>query len=225
MKTHRTRLAAAAVCLLALAGCSDDGDGNAKAPSSSQTASPSETATSGASSGVAGLIEKSVALGSARVRMTIEDIDATASGVVDLGAAEPATDLTVKVPGEEDSRVVIVDGKLFMRSPQLGSEKFVELNAADPKNGALGFDPNGLLAQVKKLEGGDDLGNGHYRLSQKPLTFDLYFGEDELLRRATVAGTTSGTIDVRWTDWGQPVQVKAPPVRDRMPTATASPTA
>lgn len=224
MKAHRTRLALAAVCLLALAGCSDDGDttGTADGTSASQTATESSgTASDGPAAAAIELVEKSVALGSARVELTVDKNTATAAGVVDLAADMPATDLTVKVPGQADSRAVLVDGKLYLRSPQLHPDKFVELNTSTPETGALGFDPNGVLEQIRQLKGGEEVGKGHYRFTTKQaLTFDLHFADNGLLQRTTVAGTSSGTIDVRWSDWGTPVKITAPAAKDMAPPST-----
>lgn len=225
----RALAAGAAVLALALAGCGGDAASRAE-PSETSTATPASTPTpspsatssqtqspSPAAKTLGGLIAKSLERGTAHVEVKLVGTDGTASGDLDFRAGEPAMDVTLTDPGTLEARLIVVDGTAYAKSAD--SEMF---QAADPSAAgvdAYGFDPTSVLDQVQGFASGKNLGDGHFRFTQDDRTVDFFFGPDQLLHRMTMTGglPADGTLKVRWTDWGKPVTIKAPP-KDRVTT-------
>ena len=241
MKTHRARLAAAAVCLLALAGCGDDGKASSAKPSASSTVSQAPTATpsatpsasatpaaphrpSRAARTLGGLIEKTLAQGGAHVEITLGT--AGASGDVDFSSGKPAVDIIMRQPGQPHSRLIAVGGKIYAQSEQTGGEKFMALDSAFNID-AYGLNPDSLLDQVKAFKRGKDLGGGHFRFTQEGRTLDFFFGAGELLQRMVMSGglPDDSKLKVTWTDWGKDVDIQAPAAKDVVTMPSASPAA
>lgn len=220
----RSLAAGAAVLTLALAGCGGDEEpesGASSTPSAqaSTGAEESEPAASG-SADVGDVIADAMEKGkTAHITMTMAD-QLEAEGDIDLTEGAPAMDLTMTMTGQE-VHMLMVDGVMYMQMAQTG-DKYMKIDAAQAGSMA-GFDPSQMLEQIRQMEGGEDLGDGHYRYTQQGATTDLYVGEDDLIERVVV-DTGSGKVEMTYSDWGKDVDIEAPPASQvtEMPTAPAS---
>lgn len=217
MKAHRTRLALAAVCLLALAGCSDDGDGSPSDTSASRSPSP-------AARTLDGLLEKSLARGGAHVEMALPATKGTGSGDVDFSSDAPEVDLTIKEPGQPPARVIVADGAMYGHQKNQNDDKFMVLDEGSFDISAFGLDPSSLLEEVKTFKDGEDLGGGHFRFAQDGRAVDFYLGPDQLLQRMSLTGGLP-SVELTWSDWGKDVDIQAPAAARILATPSASPSA
>ncbi|HEY0888683.1 MAG TPA: hypothetical protein VGE38_03610 [Nocardioides sp.] len=217
MKAHRTRLATAAVCLLALAGCSDDADKEPADTSASRSPSP-------AAQTLDGLLEKSLALGGAHVEMALPATKGTGSGEVDFSSDAPEVDLTIKEPRQPRARLIVADGAMYAHQKNQNDDKFTMLDEESFDLSVYGLDPSEILEEVKTFKDGKDLGGGHFRFAEDDRAVDFYLGPDQLLQRMSLTGWLP-RVEVTWTDWGKDVDIQAPPAARIMATPSASPSA
>lgn len=217
--TNRALTAGAAVLALALAGCGGGDDPEPSSASTSATAGASESAEASESpaegtgegdAAVGDVIADSIEKGKT-AHVTIE-MEGQMSGEGDMSftSGEPAMDMTMTMSGQE-VRMIMVGGIVYMGMP--GSEgKFMKIDPAQAGMTA-GIDPSQMLEQLRSMEGGEDLGDGHYRYVQGGATTDLYVGDDDLLERIEV-DTGSGKVLMTYSDWGKDVSIEAPPAAD-----------
>lgn len=221
--TTRALAAGAAVLALTLAGCGGDDEPEPASASASTDATqdateganeataPAETTGSG-DTRVGNVLADALEKGrTAHVTMTMGE-KMRAEGDMDLSSDSPAMDITMTMSGQE-ARMIMVDDVLYVQMRTHG-DKFIRLDAAQAGQ-MTGFDPSRMVDQLRALEGGEDLGDGHYRYRQHGATVDAFVGDDGLIERMRL-DSGRGEVETTYTDWGKDVDVEAPPAEETM---------
>lgn len=199
----------AALAVLSLAACGNShhaSSGRSSSSSSSSTGSASATPTVSA---LAQKLQKVFTDGkSAHVTMDLGK-SGKGQGDIDFASSKPSLDLTIGGGQAGSAEVRLVDGVMYLKSSMAGN-KWLKLDAAAA--GSAGFDPTKMFDQLKNVQGGTDLGNGHWHVDEgNGISADLYFNPDGTLQKSVVSGAASGPIMVTYSDWGKQVTVQAPP--------------
>ncbi|QIX27056.1 LppX_LprAFG lipoprotein [Nocardioides sp. JQ2195] len=283
-RRFRTRLASAAVVpLLALtaAGCGADDDtaSGADAPSSSSTPEAGEGSSASGSGSQAAPVGDEVdaeefattikdsftKVDTASVKMELVNagLAMTADGKLDYTGDAPKMSMTMSAPafGEQAIKARVVDGKMYMAMPMLGSgtsDTFFQIDLDDPENplaqsmgGLSSFDPKSTVEMFgqgieKVTMVGDDSVNGvhtqHYvvttnteefakslgddaDLVPKDLTYDVWLDDEGRMAKMEAELDAQGSMTLTMSDWGEPVNIVAPPANkiQDFPSGTPSP--
>ncbi len=217
MRTHLNRRVAAAaivpVLALGLAACSDDDDNDASAdptptqavsedavvePSEAASEDPAEAAPGGevAADDFAKLVSdglESSTTAKLSMEMTAGGMVTTATGEIDYRGDQPATSMTMTIPGGGgEVQMIMVDGAMYMTLPIQGQDGWFKLDLSD--TGALGDELGSLggmdLRDTMKtftegVESVEEIGteevNGvtatHYRVTADPEAMSGVLGD------------------------------------------------
>lgn len=189
----------------------------------------------------------------ARIGMSGSGLAGTSmEGVVDYTRREPA--MRMKMSGGDDqgglqTEMIMVDGAVYMQMGQEDQYIKMDTSAAGADIGRM--DPGANLSNFSAgiseltLVGEEKVGGEtthHYlavidtsKLTQdnpvagadaKKLDYHVWLGTDNLVRKFSLdAGDGLGAMEMTFSDWGKPVDVKAPP-KDKvteMPALPSSP--
>ena len=228
--TTRALAAGAAVLALTLAGCGGDDEPEPASASASTDATqdategateataPAETTGSG-DTRVGNVLADALEKGrTAHVTMTMGE-QMRAEGDMDLSSDSPAMDITMTMSGQE-ARMIMVDDVLYVQMRTHG-DKFIRLDAAQAGQ-MTGFDPSRMVDQLRALEGGEDLGDGHYRYRQQEATVDVFVGDDGLIERMLL-DSGGAEVEMTCTDWGKDVDIETPASKDTIEMPNGQP--
>lgn len=181
--------------------------------------------------------------------LTSDISGATMSGVVDYTRDQPAMRMELEAPGDGVSTdMVMVDGFAYMKMG--GTDQYVKMDTSDLGEQAGRMDPGADLSSfsrgITSLEyvgqeklGGEDthhyiavldtaaLGAGSPAgdAGKQKVDYHVWLGTDDLVRRFSLDMGEGGEMTMTFSDWGKPVDIKAPPKNQvtEMPSLPSAP--